>query len=150
MRETRGTPVACPLDHERRDLQIRQTVHQHLALAEGAHQGAEHAQVGLQVARRERQPALFGQPLARDTSGGMREKQRRPRPGPLVGANRCPPEGYRRLGVAGKVDGRERGVDRVPEAGAVDEDQGRLAMFTRVAHVLRRPDGITSPLSLPP
>src|SRR3712207_8680894 len=37
------------------------------------------------------------------------------------------PEGYRRLEWAADVDERERGVDRVPEAGAVDEDQGRYA-----------------------
>src|SRR3712207_7219464 len=53
------------------------SVHQHLALAKRAHQGAEHSQVCLQVARRERQPALFRQPLTRDSSGGMREEDRK-------------------------------------------------------------------------
>src|SRR5215208_5868369 len=57
----------------------------------------------------------------------MREEQRRPPPRPLVGARASSPEGHRRLAEEGKVDGGERGIDRGPEAGAVDEDQGRYA-----------------------
>src|SRR5215208_897889 len=57
----------------------------------------------------------------------MREEQRRSPPGPLVSADWCPPEGYRGLGEAWKVDRGESGIDRVPKAGAVDEYQGRYA-----------------------
>jgi hypothetical protein len=66
----REHPVACPPHDEGWDLQKRETVNQHLALAEGAHQGTQCSQVGFQVTRRLGQPALFGQPLARDVSGG--------------------------------------------------------------------------------
>jgi hypothetical protein len=48
----REHPVARPPNDERRDLKRSQSVHQHLALASRAHQGAEHAQVGFQVTRR--------------------------------------------------------------------------------------------------
>jgi hypothetical protein len=57
----------------------------------------------------------------------MREEQRRPPPRPLVGACPGPPEGPRRLAEEGNVDRGERGIDCGPEAGAVDEDQGRNA-----------------------
>ena len=57
----------------------------------------------------------------------MREEQRRSPPGPLVSADWCPPEGYRRLGEAWNVDRGESGIDRVPKAGAVDEYQGGYA-----------------------
>src|SRR5215211_3305510 len=57
----------------------------------------------------------------------MREEQRRPPPRPLVGARSGSPEGHRRLAEEGNVDGGEEGVDRGPEAGAVDEDEGRYA-----------------------
>src|SRR5215210_5323806 len=67
----------------------------------------------------------------------MREEQRRSSPGPLVGADRCPPEGHRRLAEEGDVDGGEHGVDRGPEAGAVDENQGRYA--SRLGE--RQPEG---------
>src|SRR3712207_9264792 len=44
--------------------------------------------------------------------------------GPLVGAERCPPVGYRALAKTRDVDGRENRADRAPEAAAVYEDQG--------------------------
>jgi hypothetical protein len=83
----REHPVSGSPHDERRYLQGREAFYQHLALAEGTHQGTQHAQVSFQVAGRERQPLLFRYPLARDTSGRMREEQRRPPPGPLVGSD---------------------------------------------------------------
>jgi hypothetical protein len=83
----REYPVACPPNDERRDLQKRKTVHQNLALASRVNQGAEYGQVGFEVVWRSCQPALLSQPLARDASGRMREEQRRPPPGSLVGTD---------------------------------------------------------------
>jgi len=49
--------------------------------------------------------------------------------GPLVGAERCPPVGYRALAKTRDVDGRESRVERAPEAGAVYEDQTLYASW---------------------
>jgi hypothetical protein len=70
----RERPVSGSPHDERRDLQGREAFYQNLALAEGTHQGAQHAQVSFQVAGLERQPLLFRYPLARDTSRRMREE----------------------------------------------------------------------------